>query len=44
MCLPILRPGEPLLLEVSLRFSDLPLLHGGKPLGHELQSGSLDLP
>ena len=42
--LPVLRRAGPVLLELSMRLSDLQGLHDGEPLGHDLQPGSLDVP
>jgi hypothetical protein len=41
--LPRVRLGGPLLLDVSLRFSDMFRVHGGKFVGHDLQRHYVDL-
>jgi hypothetical protein len=42
--LPHLRARTFLLLDLSLRFSDMPGVHDGKSVGHDLQRHKLELP
>jgi len=42
--LPLLHKGSSLLLELPLRLSDLPALHGREHLGHVLQQYQLAMP
>jgi hypothetical protein len=40
----LLRQEAALLLDLSLRVPDLQHLHGGEPVGHDLQRGELAVP
>jgi len=40
----LLRSDSALLLDLPLRVPDLQHLHGGEPLGHDLQRGELAVP
>jgi hypothetical protein len=42
--LPHLRARTFLLLDLSLRFSDMPGVHDGESVGHDLQRHKLELP